>query len=227
MDDWIKLLIILLVVPLQYMITEHYNAPDVGSTRSMYHGGRGYLRLASDWLTDWTQSSSLPQQAAGQRQRKAQATAQSTHQDTAFRHNNYEDDDVDSADNWFSGSKSPRRDRTGIQFRVGQVVQHKRYGYRGVIVGWDTQPRAPDRWFKQMGVGADMQQDPFYSVLVDTRDRDEQQTYVWQGNLKVVKSTAEADRIQHPEVTSYFKRYSNGLRQYEPEDYLRRRYPKD
>lgn len=24
-----------------------------------------------------------------------------------------------------------------VQFRVGQVMQHKRYGYRGVITGWD------------------------------------------------------------------------------------------
>jgi len=25
-----------------------------------------------------------------------------------------------------------------IKFRVGQVVRHKRFGYRGVIIGWDA-----------------------------------------------------------------------------------------
>jgi hemimethylated DNA binding protein len=24
-----------------------------------------------------------------------------------------------------------------VKYRIGQVVKHKRWGYRGVIVGWD------------------------------------------------------------------------------------------
>jgi Uncharacterized conserved protein len=38
---------------------------------------------------------------------------------------------------YFSGSPEQRTDRSNIKFRVGQVIKHKRFGYRGVIVGWD------------------------------------------------------------------------------------------
>ena len=35
-------------------------------------------------------------------------------------------------------STEPRTQRsTEVKFRVGQVIKHKRWGYRGVIVGWD------------------------------------------------------------------------------------------
>jgi len=41
-----------------------------------------------------------------------------------------------------SGSPEPRSPRSpAIKFRVGQVVRHKRWGYRGVIIGWDTMAR--------------------------------------------------------------------------------------
>lgn len=42
----------------------------------------------------------------------------------------------------FARSKSPRMDRRGIKYRVGQVVKHRKYGYRGIIVGWDRQAKA-------------------------------------------------------------------------------------
>ena len=32
--------------------------------------------------------------------------------------------------------RSPRP--PSVKFRVGQVVRHRRFGYRGVIIGWDT-----------------------------------------------------------------------------------------
>lgn len=36
-----------------------------------------------------------------------------------------------------------------VKFRVGQVVRHKLYGYRGVIVGWDEIANAPDPWIRE------------------------------------------------------------------------------
>jgi len=35
--------------------------------------------------------------------------------------------------------RSPRPPH--IKFRVGQVIRHKRFGYRGVIIGWDAVAR--------------------------------------------------------------------------------------
>ena len=38
---------------------------------------------------------------------------------------------------YFSGSPEPRTDRKNVKFRIGQVIKHKKFGYRGVIIGWD------------------------------------------------------------------------------------------
>ena len=35
----------------------------------------------------------------------------------------------------------PRRERRGVRYRIGQVIRHKKHGYRGVIVGWDKQAK--------------------------------------------------------------------------------------
>ena len=36
------------------------------------------------------------------------------------------------------GSAEPRSPREKhIKYRIGQVVKHKKWGYRGVIIGWD------------------------------------------------------------------------------------------
>lgn len=41
-------------------------------------------------------------------------------------------------DGHFGASAEPRSPRPStVKFRVGQVVRHKKWNYRGVIVGWD------------------------------------------------------------------------------------------
>jgi hypothetical protein len=41
-------------------------------------------------------------------------------------------------DGHFGSSVDPRSPRSSkIKFRVGQVVRHKKWNYRGVVVGWD------------------------------------------------------------------------------------------
>ena len=42
---------------------------------------------------------------------------------------------------FFSGSPEPRTDRSNVKYRIGQVIKHKRFGYRGVIVGWDKKAK--------------------------------------------------------------------------------------
>jgi len=100
-------------------------------------------------------------------------------------------------DGYFGQSPEPRDARPPhVQFRVGQVVKHKRWGYRGVIIGWDETARAPASWLEEMHKGnPTWRGQPNYAVLVDTRDRPAPQiTYVPQENLEVVKHTA----ILHP-----------------------------
>lgn len=43
--------------------------------------------------------------------------------------------------------------REGITFRVGQVVRHKKFDYRGVIIGWDRRPTVDvSRWDGLVGL---------------------------------------------------------------------------
>ena len=42
-----------------------------------------------------------------------------------------------------------------VLFRVGQVVRHKMYGYRGVVFEWDPVATVEEQWIQQMGVGAE------------------------------------------------------------------------
>ncbi|KAL4233123.1 hypothetical protein ACF0H5_007808 [Mactra antiquata] len=50
---------------------------------------------------------------------------------------------------YFGRSVEPRSYRPPeVKFRVGQVIKHKLWGYRGVIVGWDELARAPEHWIR-------------------------------------------------------------------------------
>ena len=60
--------------------------------------------------------------------------------------------------------------RDGVRFRIGQVVAHKRYGYRGVIYGWDPRPAVDvSRWDGVVGLPRRGEQ-PFYPLLPDAHD---------------------------------------------------------
>ena len=67
-------------------------------------------------------------------------------------------------------AKAPKpREEAGrnVKWKVGQHFQHKRYGYEGIIIGWDFKCSADPRWMHQMRVddlpGGRGQ--PFYNVM--------------------------------------------------------------
>ena len=103
-----------------------------------------------------------------------------------------------------------------ILFRVGQIIRHRRYCYRGVIFGWESKCEAGEEWIQQMRVDAlpDGRNQPFYKVLVDCRgDRGgfHSTTYVAQENIQVetLKPGVDTDchQINHPETGKYFDVY--------------------
>ena len=66
-----------------------------------------------------------------------------------------------------------------VRYGVGFVFRHVRYGYRGVVFRWDPKCLSSDEWVHQMGVHLlpRSTEQPFYSVLVDSRDNHGQITY--------------------------------------------------
>jgi len=125
---------------------------------------------------------------------------------------------------YFGQSPEPRDDRPPhVRYRVGQVIKHARWGYRGVIVGWDETARAPEAWIRAMHNGnKGWSKQPNYAILVDTRDRPAPQiTYVPQENIEIVKHT----KILHPSVEDYFETFDGS--QYLPRPWLRGIYRRD
>jgi F-box protein 21 len=68
-------------------------------------------------------------------------------------------------------AKAPcRRDteeQKKVQYKIGQIFQHKRYGYEGFIIGWDSRCTADPRWVHQMRVDElpRGREQPFYNVM--------------------------------------------------------------
>lgn len=125
---------------------------------------------------------------------------------------------------YFGQSPEPRHTRPPhLTYRVGQVVKHKKWGYRGVIIGWDEEARAPQDWLSEMHKNnPEWKSQPNYAVLVDTRDRPAPQiTYVPQENIEVVKHT----KILHPSTDDYFEKFDGS--QYLPRPWLRSIYARD
>lgn len=111
-----------------------------------------------------------------------------------------------------------------IKYRVGQVIRHKLWNYRGVIVGWDEKLKAPDFWRKSNHPKdkEHWKDEPNYAILVDERDRPgSQTTYVPEENIEIISNT----KILHQHTEEYFEGFDGA--QYLPRPWLRKVYPHD
>ena len=89
-------------------------------------------------------------------------------------------------------------------FAVGQLVQHRLFGYRGVIFDVDATFQLTDEWYAQMARSRPPKDRPWYHVLVH---EGEHTTYVAQRNLEADES---AEPIEHPLVSQVFSEFRNG-----------------
>ena len=83
------------------------------------------------------------------------------------------------------------------QFVVGQVVEHRRYGYRGVIFGSDSYFRGDDAWYLRNRTQPEKNQ-PWYHVMVDGH---EHTTYVAEENLMPNEGP---EPVEHPLLERFF-----------------------
>ena len=95
-------------------------------------------------------------------------------------------------------------------FRVGQVVRHKRYGYRGVIVDFDMACQADAAWYQKNQTQPDRGQ-PWYHVLVHGAEGTV--TYAAQTSLSI---DPEPQPVTHPLLVVFFDDF-DGVR-YERND---------
>ena len=90
------------------------------------------------------------------------------------------------------------------QFSVGDLVRHKLFNYRGVIVDVDPRFMLTDEWYEQVAQSRPSKDKPWYHVLVHNATHN---TYVAERNLE---GDTSVEPIQHPLVALQFNDFKDG-----------------
>jgi len=87
------------------------------------------------------------------------------------------------------------------QFSIGQVVRHRVYPFRGVIIDVDPEFSNSEEWWQAIPKGIRPRKDqPFYHLLAENEDTS-YVAYVSEQNLLVDDSGIP---VNHPEVAQVF-----------------------
>jgi heat shock protein HspQ len=90
------------------------------------------------------------------------------------------------------------------RFESGQIVAHKRFGYRGVVVAVDDQYEGTDEWYERSARTRPPRNQPWYHVLIhDTMH----EAYVAEKNLELADSP---EPVEHPLVGVFFDNIVGG-----------------
>ena len=90
------------------------------------------------------------------------------------------------------------------KFSVGDLVHHKLFDYRGVIVDVDPRMMLSDEWYETVARSRPPRDKPWYRVLVHNAMH---QTYVAERNLE---SDDSNEPIRHPLVGTFFSEFADG-----------------
>lgn len=91
------------------------------------------------------------------------------------------------------------------RFRIGQLVHHKLFDYRGVIFDVDATFEGSDEWFESMARSQPPKDKPWYHVLVHEAVHT---TYVAERNLE---PDLTGKPIDHPAVGQFFEGLRDGI----------------
>ena len=93
---------------------------------------------------------------------------------------------------------------TKAKFSVGELIHHRLFDYRGVIVDVDRDFQATEEWYEQVARSRPPKNKPWYHVLVHDGTH---MTYVAEQNLEGDEC---AEPINHPLITQLFSRFEGG-----------------
>lgn len=91
-----------------------------------------------------------------------------------------------------------------VKFSVGELVHHRLFDYRGVIVDVDRDFQGTEEWYEAVARSRPPKNRPWYHVLVHGETHT---TYVAERNLERDKSL---EPIEHPLLDQFFTRFENG-----------------
>ena len=92
----------------------------------------------------------------------------------------------------------------GARFAVGQLVHHKRFDYRGVVIDVDPKFQGTEQWYREVARSRPPKDQPWYHVLPHNAAH---QTYVAERNLEADHS---GEPIHHPLVDRLFGAFRDG-----------------
>ena len=90
------------------------------------------------------------------------------------------------------------------KFAVGELVEHRLFGYRGVIFDADPVFEGSDEWYEEMARSRPPKDAPWYHVLVHGATHT---TYVAERNLTADESH---EPVRHPQLSLYFTDFRDG-----------------
>jgi heat shock protein HspQ len=93
---------------------------------------------------------------------------------------------------------------TKAKFAVGQLIQHRLFDYRGVVIDVDPHFRGTDDWYLRAARSRPPKDRPWYHVLVDGGQI---RTYVAERNME---PDTTGGPIDHPDVQIHFQRLTEG-----------------
>ena len=89
-------------------------------------------------------------------------------------------------------------------FFVGQLIQHRLFNYRGVIVDVDAVFSGSEEWYETVAGTRPPKDKPWYRVLVHGQASE---TYVAERNLE---ADSNQGPVEHPLVDRFFVAFENG-----------------
>jgi len=99
---------------------------------------------------------------------------------------------------------------TRAKFAVGDLIHHRLFGYRGVVVDVDPRFQSTEEWYEMVAKSRPPKDHPWYHVLVHEALHS---TYVAERNLEPDESLMP---VEHPMLAQFFSRFEEG--RYFPND---------
>ena len=87
------------------------------------------------------------------------------------------------------------------KFKLGQIVEHKLFGYRGVIFDIDPEFQGTDEWYQEVAKTNPPKDKPWYHILVNDEDYT---TYVAERNMLI---QGAPEPIKHPLLKILFDNF--------------------
>lgn len=101
-----------------------------------------------------------------------------------------------------------QHDARMARFRIGQVVRHRHFPFRGVIFDVDPEFNNTEEWYEAIPEAIrPAKNQPFYHLLAEN-DETTYIAYVSEQNLLVDDS---GQPVNHPQVTQLFEDLSDGV----------------